>query len=446
MLRPKSLASLSRIVVSATGDGLIACGAVALVVAIRVRVDLPLTRELLPPGKFPLSTVNLLVFALSLVAALALSGFYDFRASPRHRPTLLVALPLQLGLVAVAGTLLEISWPRTVFVAVPFIEAAVLPWWRRIVAVAWKERGARTVLIGEAASLRDALPRLPDWLVLEGLVSLDERIDHPKFAGLLGDPEAGAAIVEAEELIDLGAPDGGERRLTLLGLRGPRGFLCAPDTADALLTSRPFGSWGDQLLVQVSAPGAYGVGALVKRSMDLVLGALLLVLASPLLAVVAVLVAIDGRGPVLLRQRRAGLRGETFGMWKFRTMHAGDAGNSPAQDDDARVTRVGRWLRRYRFDELPQLVNVVAGTMSLVGPRPEIPERAEEIAAFVPHFHLRLLVRPGLAGLAQVSAEYDQAPGVKLMHDLQYVCRWSPALDVSILFRAVATALSGRGV
>lgn len=446
MLRPKSLASLSRMVVAATGDGLIACAGVALVVAIRTRVDLPLTRELLPPGKFPLSTVNLLVFALALVAALALSGFYDFRASRRHRPTLLVALPLQLGFVAVAGTLLEISWPRTVFVAVPFVEAAVIPLWRRIVAAAWKERGARTVLVGEAASLRDALPNLPAWLVLEGLVSIDERIDHPKFAGLLGDRTAGAAIVEAEELIDLGRPDGGERRLALLEMRGPRGFLCAPDTADALLTSRPFGSLGDQLLVQISAPGGYGVGALVKRTMDVVLGGMFLVLVSPLLAIIAALIAIDSRGPALLRQTRAGLRGEPFGMWKFRTMHAGEIVTTPAQDDDERVTRVGRWLRRYRLDELPQLVNVVAGTMSLVGPRPEIPERAEELATIVPHFRLRLSMRPGLAGLAQVAGEYDQAPRVKLLHDLQYICRWSPALDVTILFRAVATALAGRGV
>jgi lipopolysaccharide/colanic/teichoic acid biosynthesis glycosyltransferase len=115
-------------------------------------------------------------------------------------------------------------------------------------------------------------------------------------------------------------------------------------------------------------------------------------------------------------------------------------------DDDERFTRVGKLLRRYRLDELPQLFNVIAGEMSLVGPRPEIPEVAAEITARRPAFELRLHARPGLAGLAQVSAEYDQDDEVKLAYDLQYLCSWSAARDARILLQAVAAVLSGRGV
>ncbi|MGK2856756.1 MAG: sugar transferase [Thermoanaerobaculia bacterium] len=446
MLRPQSLANLLRVLVTIAGDALIACFAVAAIVTLRTHVDLPLTRELLPPGKFPLSVENLAVFSAAAVVALGLSGFYDFRVSPRHRPTLFVALPLQMALVAIAGTLLEISWPRTVFVAVPFLEAAGIPLWRAIAARFWPGERRNALVIGEAAMLRGLLAMPPGSIVIAGLVSLDEAVEHPLYAGRMGDARVLDLIVAAEEVIDLGGGDVAERRILLLEQRGPRGFLCKPAVADALIADAPFGSLGEHLLVQVSMPGAYGVGAVLKRIVDVALGSILLLVASPALIGLAILVAIDTRGPVLLRQRRVGLRGRPFLMWKFRTMHATGSGTELATDGDDRVTRVGRWLRRYRVDELPQLVNVVGGGMSLVGPRPEVPERASAIAREVPHFGLRLLVRPGLAGLAQTSAEYDQPSSVKLTYDLQYLCSWTPALDIAILVRAVVTALSGRGV
>jgi len=103
-------------------------------------------------------------------------------------------------------------------------------------------------------------------------------------------------------------------------------------------------------------------------------------------------------------------------------------------------------LRRHRLDEIPQLINVIAGEMSLVGPRPERPEIVAEVSKSVPAFGLRLIVRPGLAGLAQVWAEYDTDPAIKLRYDLTYICAWSLGLDLRILLRAVSTALSGRGL
>jgi len=285
-----------------------------------------------------------------------------------------------------------------------------------------------------------------DVVLLSGLVSLDEPVDHPLYLGAIGEARALDAISEAEEVIDLGGGEATGRRLMLLERRGPRGFLCRPLTADALLVESEFGSLGEHLLIQVSMPGAYGVGAVVKRILDIAFGGFELVVASPVMLLIAALIALDSRGQVLPRPRRTGLGGELFSMWKFRTMFADSSSGALATDGDVRVTRVGRWLRRYRLDELPQMINVVNGTMSLVGPRPEMPERVVTITRELPHFGLRHFVRPGIAGLAQISAEYDQPSSVKLTYDLQYLCSWTPAMDVAILVRAVVTVLSGRGV
>ncbi|MFA6955458.1 MAG: exopolysaccharide biosynthesis polyprenyl glycosylphosphotransferase [Thermoanaerobaculia bacterium] len=446
MLRPQSLSNLTRIVVTLLGDSLIVCAAVVAIVLLRMNVDLPLTRAILPPGKFAFSVENLAIFAIAAVLALSLSGFYDFRASHRHRPTLFVALPLQMAIVAIAGTLFEITWPRTVFILVPFLEALGLTGWRVLSTRLWRRSGRSTVVIGEATTLAALPARLPDVVLLAGVVSLDEPVEHPLYLGTIGDRRALDEIAAAEEVIDLGEGDATERRLMLIERRGPRGFLCRPLTADALVVESEFGSLGEHLLIQVSMPGAYGVGAVVKRITDVAFGGFALLVASPVMLVIAALIAIDSRGPVLLRQRRTGLGGTTFSMWKFRTMFADNTSGALATDGDVRVTRVGRWLRRYRLDELPQMINVVSGTMSLVGPRPEMPERVESITRELPHFGLRHFVRPGIAGLAQISAEYDQPSSVKLTYDLQYLCSWTPAMDVAILVRAVVTVLSGRGV
>jgi lipopolysaccharide/colanic/teichoic acid biosynthesis glycosyltransferase len=443
MLRPQSFATFSRLLVAITGDALIAAGAVAAVVLLRTHVDLPLTRDLLPPGKFPLDARNLLVFAATLVAALGISGFLDFRVSPRHRPTLFVALPLQMAMVAVAGTLLEASWPRTVFVAVPFLEAGAILLWRKIIARLWRERRRTAVLVGEPEALRAFTTKLPEWLTLTGIVSVRDPFEHPAYVGQLGDEPSAKAIDAADELIDAGGALAPGRRALLLHLRGPRGYLFASAVSDALVSGTPFGFVGDHPVAEVSMPGAYGLGAASKRAFDIVVGGLMLLLASPAIAIAAVLVAIDSRGGILFRQERAGLRGKPFIMLKFRTMRVDDPAGALIRD---RVTRVGGWLRRYRLDELPQFVNVVRGDMSLVGPRPEMLSKIEIIRETVPDFDLRLFVRPGIAGLAQTSAEYDQAPSVKLTYDLQYLCSWTLLLDVMILLRAVPTALSGRGV
>jgi exopolysaccharide biosynthesis polyprenyl glycosylphosphotransferase len=453
MMRTRSVENTIRIAVLAAGDAAIACASLAIAVLVRRSVELPWTRSLLPATKFPLGAGALAIFTASLLIALSATGFHSQSTSSRHRPTLLLAIPLQLAILGVIAVLSERPWPRSIFVIAPLLESVLLTSWRWLLRRLWPLRRRSVVVLGRAAGLQafvSAVARHPEErITIDGLVSVDEAIDHAGYLGRFADPAAIEALRQATEVIDL-ADDGDEhRRLKLLALRGPRGFLFVPGAGDSLLVATRFGMVAGRLLAEVRVHAAYGAGPRIKRAFDLIAGSLLLLLAFPLFLVIAALIALDSGRPVLIRQERLGRGGTTFRIWKFRTMRNGlDATERTtlATDNDPRVTATGRMLRRYRLDELPQLLNVLAGSMSLVGPRPEIPEVSRRIEETLPDFSLRLMVLPGIAGLAQVAGEYDQIPATKLGYDLQYLCSWSPLLDIRILALAVTASLSGRGL
>ena len=188
-----------------------------------------------------------------------------------------------------------------------------------------------------------------------------------------------------------------------------------------------------------------------KRPFDLTLVGLALVLLFPLWLVLGVAIAlairIEDRGPVLYRQPRLGRGGRVFHILKFRTMVKGAeerTGPVWAAWRDARTTTVGRMLRRFHLDELPQVINVVKGEMSLVGPRPERPELAEWIEFAVPGFSRRLRVRPGIAGLAQARGTYYMHPRHKLRYDNFYIATMSPCLDLKLCAACVYRTLRRR--
>jgi lipopolysaccharide/colanic/teichoic acid biosynthesis glycosyltransferase len=196
------------------------------------------------------------------------------------------------------------------------------------------------------------------------------------------------------------------------------------------------------------------LGLAVKRSLDVALSLALIVVALPLMIGIAAAIWLDSPGPVLYRTTRVGRHGKPFPMWKFRTMVA-DAHERLAEiahlnvatgmvkiPDDPRVTRVGKWLRRYSLDELPQLYNIVAGHMSLVGPRPH--DLTDDVPP-TPDHHARLAMRPGLSGLWQVTARSDPRLETRIRCDLDYVTNWSLALDANILARTVPAVLLARG-
>ncbi len=208
-------------------------------------------------------------------------------------------------------------------------------------------------------------------------------------------------------------------------------------------------------MLRVSMPAFTGGRRAIKGVVDRMGAALLLLLFAPLMVGVGLIVLVDSRGGAFYRQRRVGKDGREFTILKFRTMVTGACGARAALADlnegagplfkmrrDPRVTRVGRALRRYSLDELPQLFNVLTGSMSLVGPRPPLPE---ESAAYGPDIRRRLLVKPGLTGLWQISGRSDLPWDEAVRLDLRYVEDWSLALDTVILWKTLRAVLYGQG-
>ena len=209
-------------------------------------------------------------------------------------------------------------------------------------------------------------------------------------------------------------------------------------------------------LVQVREPVYRGVRRVAKSAFDRAVAATLLVLGSPLLLGIAVAVRVTSPGPALYRQTRIGVRGRTFHVLKFRSMvvdadarladltAARDAGDGVLfkMRQDPRITTVGRHLRRLSLDELPQLVNVLRGDMSLVGPRPHLPS---EVEFYGDEVQRRLLVKPGVTGLWQVSGRSDLSWEESVELDVRYVDNWSLGRDLGILWRTVRAVLSSSG-
>ena len=188
----------------------------------------------------------------------------------------------------------------------------------------------------------------------------------------------------------------------------------------------------------------------LKRAADLFVSAVLLTLTSPFLLLAALLIWLEDKGPVFYVQQRSGWLGRTCKVFKLRTMQVAplDAPAVWTMPGDQRITRVGLWLRRLRFDELPQLLNVLNGDMSLIGPRPERPEFEHELEARIPHYRKRHWMRPGLSGWAQVCAPYAASvedSELKLSYDLYYLKHFSTWLDMIIMFRTIKTILKASG-
>ena len=323
----------------------------------------------------------------------------------------------------------------------------------------------RVVVVGRGGAVLELVDRLSrtshaGLQVVAACVTPDDRARVARVVGLpvagLDDVVATAARVQADTIAVTSASETAAQYLRSLSwqLEGTGlELLVAPglvEVAGPRLHIRPF----DGLpLLAVEQPRFEGWRRVVKTVLDrsVALGALLVL--APLFGALALAVRLTSPGGVFYRQERIGLNGEPFTMLKFRSMVSGAdqqvAGLSDGNDadgllfkmrSDPRVTPVGRWLRRLSLDELPQLVNVLTGTMSLVGPRPPLPQ---EVARYDSSVSRRLLVKPGLTGLWQISGRSDLPWEEAVRLDLRYVENWSLALDLQILWktaRAVATA------
>lgn len=321
----------------------------------------------------------------------------------------------------------------------------------------------RTLVVGEAADVArvaDDLSRAPyhGYQVAGACVpDLDEEplVDLPVLGAVADIPQ-----VVADRAIDVvvlaGQPLGGDalRRLSWALDRAGAQLIVVPDIVEVAaprLTVRP--TAGLSLLeVEVGAPRRR---LLAKAVIDRAVGAVALLLTAPVIGVAALAVRITSPGPAFYAQTRVGVDGRTFTMWKLRSMyteadqlrkalleHNEGAGPLFKMRHDPRVTPVGRVLRRFSFDELPQLVNVVRGDMSLVGPRPPL---VEEVAGYPDPVHRRLRVKPGLTGLWQVSGRSDLSWEESVRLDLRYTDNWSVAMDLLILWKTARAVMGGHG-
>lgn len=357
------------------------------------------------------SIVGSCIISVSIGTLLAMASAYVFRAPSVPRSLVLGALPLQSVLLC----------------------------------------------IGRVVSARAARR----WLANEQVVVVTRRSD---LDGLNGDSEALLYLqvvraVTPEELLagDVKLQDSnvvlyiaddlkpGERyEVFEWAVRRGLGAYVSPIMSDLLIRYGSLVRFGDHPLFSVPRLGIPVVYAPIKRLIDITGSLLLLTIFSPLFIIVPILNRLFCPGPTFYAQERVGLNGKVFRMLKFRSMIP-DAekktGAVLAKENDDRITPVGRVLRATRLDEIPQLINVLKGEMSLVGPRPERPVFVEQYCVDNPDFRLRQMVKPGLTGLAQVMGRYDTTPDNKLRFDLIYIASYSPLLDLQILIWTVQTVL-----
>jgi exopolysaccharide biosynthesis polyprenyl glycosylphosphotransferase len=333
------------------------------------------------------------------------------------------------------------------------------------VAAARRTQARRVVIAGSAPDVAATLSEIrrtggPSWRVVGACVDdVTVDLDLPSTSVVSLDRVAESAFLLGADAV-LALPS---RQLTPTVLRRLTWQLEGTDTdlyvgtgvVDVARARTVLSHIGGVGLLQVRPAPRKGVRRLVKDVSERIACALLVLLLLPLLVAIAIAVRLDSPGPAIFRQHRVGRNGRTFVMLKFRTMST-DAGavrdTLTDQNDcdgvifkmraDPRVTRLGRVLRRYSLDELPQLFNVIRGQMSLVGPRPALPA---EVDRYTVDPSRRLVVKPGVTGLWQVSGRSDLSWEESVRLDLRYVDNWSLALDVSIVLRTLGAVLGHRG-
>jgi exopolysaccharide biosynthesis polyprenyl glycosylphosphotransferase len=407
-------------------------------------------------------------FAPVWVVTLALTGAYDRRVlgagTEEFRRVLGGAVRALAGLAIVLVAAKADVARSVVAVGLPSVTASTLAgrWAARGVLGRLRAQGRcvrRVILVGSAAECDQLLQSLsrekaPELLVL-GVCTDDGASEDVPVVGGLGDAAVAAASLGADTVAVAGTAGLGEQGLRRLAWSLERrgvDLLVAPGltfVAVPRIVVRPVD--GTPLL-HVSEPRLSGPQQLLKACVDRSLALLALVLLSPVLVLLGLVVRATSPGPMLFRQDRVGRDGRVFRIWKLRTMVDG-AGSIVVQGNDAdgllfklredpRVTPVGRFLRRWSLDELPQLLNVVGGSMALVGPRPPLPS---EVAEYGDEVRRRLLVRPGLTGLWQVSGRSDLPWEEAVRLDLQYVENWSLSLDLTIMLRTLSAVLRRQG-
>ena len=432
-------------------------------------------RLVAPPGM-----LNGTQYAFALLISLLVTGNYgrggDRRRDPRRlflACALATALPLWMRMWTdgVGAVLAQYALTTCLVWVGLAIERLTLD--RLVVLVAPPaNHAARTLLVGNPEHCREAerSPALSPEAGYRSVGIVDLRVPAaPEALGHVGDFARVLQQSRAETVVLCGTlPEGRLEEVVDATLTAGCQLLSVPRQFGLLGVEPDVMSYAGYYLIELSTPSLRGWQLFFKRLFDLVAAGLALVVTAPVTLIVAAAIKLDSRGPVFFRQERLGFGGGPFRVWKFRTMVAGasdaahrdlvtrmlagDASETAhtAQDGskvyklvkDDRVTRVGAWLRRLSLDELPQLFNVLAGEMSLVGPRPPLAYEAEQYDRWQ---YGRLRVRPGITGLWQVSGRNLLTYRQMCELDMEYVHRWSLWLDMRILLKTIPVVLFNSG-
>ncbi len=409
-----------------------------------------------------------LLAGLWFVLALA-NGLYDPRRTPRTADAALRSIQVRLQLVLIWALFYFIPPPWTLIrhVVVFFAAGAAIamPIWRQLYAAVFSRAAfrRRLLIVGAGAAGRELLAAIrqeaphafeavgfvdddpaKQGCLVDGLPVLASRVDLLSAARAHQVSELALAIshsIHGEMLSAL--LDAHEQGLAIVPM---------PLLFESITGRVPVEHIGQHWVIALplSQPGSRGLYRLIRRLVDLVVAVFGLALLVPVVAVVAPLQKLTSPGPLFFRQLRVGRGGQPFQLIKLRTMvpDAEDQGPTWTAINDPRVTRLGRWLRRTRIDELPQVVNILRGEMSLIGPRPERPEVVAELAREIPFYRARLAVRPGLTGWATVQQGYASSTADslrKLQYDLYYIKHQSPYLDAMILLGTLSAVVRLRG-
>lgn len=370
-----------------------------------------------------------------------LSGLYDVRRktwSETFYSLIPTALATVVGAMALSFFLRGFSFPRTVLLIGLSLHLLLSLGWRYLCWVVLRRLAGRegVLIVGG-----------DDGRALAGRIS-GKQPDVYELLGVIPPEVLEEFLHESEAIVDWAvicpSVGPGERAAVVFTCLAARiKVILVPGALDILMSTAKVVQLDDTPALWIG----HGLGRhrAFKAVMDTVLGGLLLLFSLPLLALVGLAVKLDSPlAPVFYTQERLGFRGRPFRLYKFRTMVPDaerETGPVLAGENDPRVTRVGRLLRRTRLDELPQLVNVIKGDMSLVGPRPERPQFVERFVEEIPEYASRLWVKSGLTGLAQTAGNYDTSPEDKLRHDLLYIYSMNPWIDLRILYDTLKTVL-----
>jgi exopolysaccharide biosynthesis polyprenyl glycosylphosphotransferase len=427
------------------------------------------------PYDLDISDTTYVLFAgivvVSWIFALAMRGAYDIRVlgvGSEEFKRVVTASALLFGAVAIVAFAFKLDLSRG-FVLITFVVGMILLLVDRWIARAWLRRERRfgqylhqTLVIGHGErcdEIVDLLDRDPvaGFTVVDVVVDPDEATSDQDLDIWLDEVMARIDLQNIDTVAVAGSPSLGQRLIKRLAwrLEGPRvDLLVAPMISDFTGPRVTIRMQADLPLIHLDEPQLKGPKGLFKRAFDIIVGLLLCVIFLPFMLFAALGNLLFSRGPVFYRQHRIGQGGQLITVTKFRTMRVGadqereeiigdpDDRIRDRYRNDPRVTSFGRVLRRWSIDEMPQIINVIGGSMSLVGPRPVL---IDEIPLFGDEDHRRHLTKPGLTGLWQVSGRKAIDWDERMRMDLEYVEHWSPAMDLIIMAKTVKVVITGAG-